>query len=267
VNTFVGVAPDWLDALATANDFTRSALIAGSLAVESAVPFLLAFGRTRRVGIALGALFHGFLGLRFYAFSTGLLALYALFVPAGLFDEARARIEALRARGGAAARLLSPATPRLLALVVVLGFAVSGSLVDETGDWAVVPRAGFPLFSGSWLVLVLVPLVWLLGSSRLAAGLAGGPPGRVMRLPALLVFPALVLFHGFSPYLGLRTVPAFSMFRTRSFSDMDADPGVPSTIFAAASSAWRRPGSVTSRSASGAEGRCARSPGRKRMRS
>jgi hypothetical protein len=26
------------------------------------------------------------------------------------------------------------------------------------------------------------------------------------------VFPALVLFHGLSPYLGLRTVPAFSMF-------------------------------------------------------
>ena len=211
VNTFVGVAPDWLDALATSSVTSRSALIAGSLVVESAVPFLLAFGRTRRVGIAVGALFHGFLGLRFYAFSTGLLALYSLFLPAALLQSAAARIAARRARGGLAAALLTPSAASLAVLLVVAGFGLSGALAHAGPAGAALARIGFPLSAGSWIALVAGPLVWLLTSRPLAAGFSGAPAGRVGLTP-LLIFPLLVLFHGFAPYLGLRTVPAFSMF-------------------------------------------------------
>jgi len=211
VNTFVGVAPDWLDALATSSATSRTALIVGSLVVESAVPVLLAFGRTRRVGIAVGALFHGFLGLRFYAFSTGLLALYALFVPAALWQSAAARIAARRARGGLAAALLSQSAASLAALLVVAGFGLSSALAHEGPAGAALARIGFPLSAGSWIALIAGPLVWLLSSRALAGGFSGASPGRVVHTP-LLVFPLLVLFHGFSPYLGLRTVPAFSMF-------------------------------------------------------
>jgi hypothetical protein len=212
VHTFIGVAPAWLDALVGPSRTLRIALIAGSLAVEAAVPFLLAFGRTRRVGIAVGALFHIFLGVRFYAFSTGLLALYALFVPTSVWQRAAAELGQLRARGRVAARLLSPAALRIVPLLIVLGFAVSGSLVREGEEWAAVPRAGFPLSAGAWIAFVLLPLAWLLGPRRLAAQIAGRPPGRVAGALPLLAFPVLLLFHGFSPYLGLRTVPAFSMF-------------------------------------------------------
>ena len=211
VSTFVGVAPDWLDALATSSAASRSALIVGSLVVESAVPVLLAFGRTRRFGIAVGALFHGFLGLRFYAFSTGLLALYALFVPSALWESAAARIAARRARGGLAAALLSQSAASLAALLVVAGFGLSGALSHAGPAGAALARISFPLSAGSWIALIAGPLAWLLTSRALAASFSGASPGRVVRTP-LLVFPLLVLFHGFTPYLGLRTVPAFSMF-------------------------------------------------------
>lgn len=212
VGTFAAVAPAWLDRLATANLATRSSLIAGSLLVESAVPLLLAFGRTRRAGIALGALFHGFLGLRFFAFSTGLLAFYALFVPSALWERAAALVAQRRARGGPAAALLSPLCAGIAALLVVAAFGVSGALLAEDAEWAALPRAGFPLLAVGWILLIGVPLAWLLGSGQLAADFAGRSPGRLASAPVLLVFPAIVLFHGMSPYLGLRTVPAFSMF-------------------------------------------------------
>ena len=57
-----------------------------------------------------------------------------------------------------------------------------------------------------------LPLAWLLVSRGLGASFSGSAPGRLALAPALLIFPVLVLFHGFSPYLGLRTVPAFSMY-------------------------------------------------------
>jgi hypothetical protein len=227
VGTFAAVAPAWLDRLASANLATRSALIAGSLLVEAAVPLLLAFGRTRRAGIALGALFHGFLGLRFFAFSTGLLAFYALFVPSALWERAAARIDQWSARGGPAwglrsplarcalrlrAALLSPLCAGLAALLVVAAFGVSGALLAEDAEWAALPRAGFPLLAIGWILLIGVPLAWLLGSRQLAGDFAARSPGRLASAPLLLVFPGLVLFHGMSPYLGLRTVPAFSMF-------------------------------------------------------
>jgi len=212
VNIFVGVAPAWLDALATSSRASRISLIAGSLLLESAVPWLLAFGRTRRAGIAVGALFHVFLGLRFYAFSSGLLALYALFVPTSVWELASARVAELRARGGVLAALLSPAAASAAALLVVVGFGASGALQREDSEWVAFPSGGFPLFAAGWMALMFVPLAWLLGSKRLAAAFAGRSPGRLAYAPILLVFPLLVFFHGMSPYLGLRTVPAFSMF-------------------------------------------------------
>jgi hypothetical protein len=212
VGTFVAVAPDWLDRIASASFATRGSLVAGSLLVECAVPFLLAFGRTRRAGIALGALFHGFLGLRFFAFSTGLLALYSLFVPSQTWDRAAARLAQWRAQAGAAAALLSPASATAAALLLVALIGVSGVLVSEDAEWAALPRAGFPLLAVAWILLIGAPLAWLLSARDLAASFVGRSPGRLAAAPLLLLFPAIALFHGFSPYLGLRTVPAFSMF-------------------------------------------------------
>ena len=212
VEIFVGVAPAWLEGLAASSPASGVALIIGSLAVESAIPLLLAFGRSRRAGLAVGVLFHIFLGLRFYAFSTGLLALYALFVPTSLWDQASARVAQRRARGRLAAALLSPAAASAAVLALVAGFGVAGSLVRQGSEWAALPQSGFPLLTAGWLTEMLMPLAWLLGSRHLAAGFAGRSPGSIARAPLLLVFPALLLFHGFSPYLGLRTVPCFSMF-------------------------------------------------------
>jgi hypothetical protein len=98
------------------------------------------------------------------------------------------------------------------ALLLVAGFGVSGALLREDSEWASLPSGVFPLFAAGWMTLMLAPLAWLLGSKRLAADFAARSPGRLAYAPILLVFPALVFFHGMSPYLGLRTVPAFSMF-------------------------------------------------------
>jgi hypothetical protein len=211
VQIFLDVAPSWLDGLVGSGEVRRHALIYGSLLAEASVPLLLCFGRTRRAGIALGALFHGFLGLRFYAFSTGLLALYSLFVPPAFWREAGGWLSEQRVRGGALARLPGARTAGALALVLVAGFGVAAAAARAGPEWSPVSRAAFPLLAAGWIALVAVPLATLLGSRRLAPAMRGRPAGRLAP-PWLLVFPLLVLFHGFAPYLGLRTVPAFSMF-------------------------------------------------------
>ncbi len=82
----------------------------GTLAVESGIPVLLVFRRTRFFGIALAAGFHYTLGVFYTGFSAMLFAMLALFAPPQLHAAAARGLAALRRRlplpsGEAAARL------------------------------------------------------------------------------------------------------------------------------------------------------------------
>jgi hypothetical protein len=210
VFTLLGVVPSWAGEWLASDPARRTALVYGSLLAETAIPLLLAMRGTRRLGIAAGVLFHTFLGIRFFAFSTGLLAFYSLFAPAALFAGLDSALRRWRERGAPVRIALSGAVVRVGALALVAAMGWAAATLRLPGGMQL-PRLGFPLLSGVWVAGVLgAAAVALLGGGR--AGWRGPAAGRLGAAPVLALFPLLVIGNGLSPYLGLRTVPTFSMF-------------------------------------------------------
>lgn len=199
------------------------ATIWGALATEAAIPVLLVLRRTRVVGIALAMLFHMTLALNpahtFFDFSSTLFALYFLFLPAD-FRPAAGASTAPPATGVAAGRAPAGArTDRWRAApwtvcALLLAGLVAGTLLGggELRDAEFAPvREGMRL---AWLTAALGLLaVYLRAALRrpLAAEVRGADRLR----PASAwgwVLPAYLLFHGASPYLGLKTEGSLAMF-------------------------------------------------------
>jgi hypothetical protein len=154
------------------------------------------------MGLAIGVLFHAFLGLGFYAFSTGLFALYLMFVPATVFDAADDWLAAHRARGGLRALLLQPTVWR----VATVAFSVALAVV-----WVQARSLG-PTLVLFWFAGVLLFLALPYATRTARASFADPLAGRLFPTGAALLIPALLFANGLSPYLGLRTTPTFSMF-------------------------------------------------------
>jgi hypothetical protein len=210
VFTLLGVVPGFAGEWLAADPTRRAVLVWGSLAAETAIPLLLALRRTRPLGIAAGVLFHTFLGIRFFAFSTGLLAFYSLFAPAALFAELDSALRRWRARGWLPRLALSGVGVRAAALALVAAMGWAAATLRMPGGREL-PRLGFPVLAGAWVAGVLAAVA----AALLAAGSRGWrepAPGRLRAAPLLALFPLLVVANGLSPYLGLRTVPTFSMF-------------------------------------------------------
>lgn len=187
----------------------RTAMVYGSLTIETLIPLSLIARRTRPLGLVAGVLFHTLLGMNFYAFSTGLFAFYALFVPRAVLDGAAGSVRAL-ARRYEVDRLLPYAAPAL-ALVISCGLTLAWPLFQqpETRD-AATALARVLRFLWAFGMVSGVAGLLLFGEARRHWGEAA--PGRALPRGVGWLFPAVVLLTGFSPYLGLRTAPAFSMF-------------------------------------------------------
>jgi hypothetical protein len=168
--------------------------IAGPVMTELSVPFLLACGRTRRIGVLLALVFHSIISLdfdqHFYDFTAALIMLLCLFLPetttSGLEARAsrpsRTRVVAVTvAAVVVAASLLPPVLPAVV-IVRLLGFAL----------W--VPVAG-------WLIV------------RVARdGLAPSPVPMRLRGPAAWLLVAAVVANGLTPYLEVKTSLGFNMY-------------------------------------------------------
>ena len=191
-------------------------IIFGSLAVEASVPVLLCIRRTRMWGVILGFAFHGFLGLGYFHFSTGVLGLCLLFLPASALEGPFARLEAWRERRPWRAWLTHEWVPGLVALGLVLTMV----------EMREIDRIGYRMLRLVWLAGVVSFLVFLLGARREWSSWRGTAPGRLRDGRTALLFPLLLLFLGLSPYLGLRTVPAFSMF-----SNLRTEGGITNHLF------------------------------------
>jgi hypothetical protein len=171
-----------------ADAWVRVAAIWGTLAVEAAIPALLAPRRTRLLGVALAAGFHFVLGFLYTGFSATLLAWFALFVPAATLADVDGA--ALRRRAG-------------------------GALAGFAGVWGALQLApGETRLSAEGLAWLLYGLFWLavLAPCLRNPAAPDPPPAFAVPYPALLALPLLVLANGANPYLGLKNVQAFSMF-------------------------------------------------------
>jgi hypothetical protein len=197
----------------------------GSLAFECTVPFLLAFRRTRHLGIAVGLPVHFIFALDYqpgiFGFSATILAIYALFMAEDV--QAAITTGSWIPQG----RRLLAWSGAVLALSVILTIIFSPPAV---GHWTVLTQHPISATSGLASVLRVLPIgarfIWLLFAFTLSFAFAAtirdrdrtSPPiaedparrARVSRLA--FVFVPIVILNGLGPYLGYKTAPVFSMF-------------------------------------------------------
>jgi len=182
-----------------------------TVAVEVALPVLLAVPRTRLVGLVVGGAFHTVLALAGNVpFSALALALYVAFLPTDAPSRLRATLAARPGLGrwvrrgqrwGASRAAFPAAVGSWLAAAVAFSFE---------------PIAGRALIAnGTRLVLVLIAVA--AGVLLLLCLTRGGPPlypPRSLRLghPVFAVGILLLVANSLSPYVGLKTESSFTMF-------------------------------------------------------
>jgi len=183
----------------------------GTVAIELALPVLLAVRRTRMLGLAVGVAFHAVLALAGNVpFSALALALYVAFLPSDTPARVRAVVARRPAVGVWARRVRDRAATRAAFPVAVGGWLACAAVFSAE------PAVGRELIAnGTRLVVVVlvlaagVLLALCRGQERPAVRQA-----RSLRLghPAFAVGIGLLVLNGLSPYLGLKTESSFTMF-------------------------------------------------------
>lgn len=168
--------------------------IAGPVMTELSVPVLLAFTRTRRIGVLLALVFHTIISLdfdqHFYDFTAALVMLLCLFLPESTTSALEARIS-------------GPSRLRVAALTVAALVTVA-SLLPETPPAVVVVRLlGF----GLWVPVAL----WLIVSVA-RHGLGRTPLPMRLRGASAWILVAAVVANGLTPYLEVKTALGFTMY-------------------------------------------------------
>ena len=180
-------------------------------AIEVAIPVLLVVPRTRAVGVMLAATFHLAMGstprVPVLDFAGILIALLVLFVPDAVISELRRLHDGFRLHIPTILPLLRAPLTRIVALTaLVLAVGLRGRIVPEA-YW---PGLSWMILLATWTVVVGL-LVWSLArNSRSRAPRSPLSFRTASRAQWALV--ALLLLVAASPYLGLRTQSAFTMF-------------------------------------------------------
>lgn len=169
-----------------------------TVAIEGALPVLLASRRGRAGAIVLGGAFHLLLTLHpisgVYSFSAAMLASYAAFL-APSWAAALVRLAARLPLGGHHGRL-----------VVALGGLVATIAAARAGRGWWVERGGLAVLlvcgTAGWLVVLTA-----IHRDRRASAPSARPTGA-----AAVVVVVLLAVNGALPYLGVKTQLSFSMF-------------------------------------------------------
>ena len=178
-----------------------------TLLAEAALPVLLLFGRTWRLGLVAALAFHLTLGFDptpgIYSFTGLLYALFVLLLPERFIGAAFGEIERLVQKLG----LPTASALRLAGLATLLSIVAYGATRDDRWSF----RAGFVFFL-VWSTVVIAGYGFSLARSARAEPTEQRVP--TFSLPAVWawVLPCVVLLNGLNPYLGLRTQLSFSMF-------------------------------------------------------
>jgi hypothetical protein len=197
----------------------------GTLLIEALIPLLLAFGRTRAVGIVLGLAFHYFLALHphrgLYSFSSLMYALYFLFLPAGFLRSL------VRTAGRLSLRRWGQVPVAWRALLLSFPLAAGGVV-------AIAMQLYPQLDTDRWFRLGFLGWhVWALAFSYFYLAVLTNPL-REDQHPAVAGYgnrwawlvPLAVLLNGTTPYLGLKTQISFSMF-----SNLRTEGGMTNHLF------------------------------------
>lgn len=175
-------------------------LIGLAAGAETLVFLGLLVPKTRPAGARLGLAFHGLFSLgpiiAVWDFTTTLMALFVLFLPAEQLDAAVNRILAAF-DGSPVVGLLARHRLAVLGLVAALSLIIGSGRLGN----------GQLLVWAFFLPYVLIVAVGVFGVSP-SLGSQTRTPLPLITLPLL----ALVAFTALNPYLGLRTTGSFTMF-------------------------------------------------------
>jgi hypothetical protein len=210
-------------------------VMVGAAAIELAIPALLIVRRTRHAGVVVAVVFHLVLALdrthQFFDFSSVLVALFVLFLPAASGVWVAERVGSLRAR----LELADPRAPRALHVVLVAVPVVAGLAVAFDGLDAAEAR------DVGWVAWQLGAVTVLVAILRFLDQRPPEPSPRALRVGhvAFLLVPLLVVGNGLTPYLELKTGFGWNMYanlrtvdgesnhylvrRTLPLSDVQAD--------------------------------------------
>ncbi|MBJ7289586.1 HTTM domain-containing protein, partial [Williamsia sp.] len=185
-----------------------------TIAIEIALPILLAVPRTRVVGLMLGCAFHVVLALAGNVpFSAVALALYVAFLPTHTVPALHAVVLRHR-RLRSATRIV--ATPIASMVLFVVGVAVWFAAAQVLGrdPWSWSDGLGGVARLAIVVMVVIAGVAFVLGRRPPggAAEYARPPSGRRLWHPILVVAVALLLVNAACPYLGLRSESTFTMF-------------------------------------------------------
>jgi hypothetical protein len=168
--------------------------IIGPVMTEMSVPVLLAFTRTRRIGVLVALGFHTVISLdldqHFYDFTAAVVMLVCLFLP----ESTLAGLEASAAR-----------RTRTFAAAMAICLLVTAATV-------------LPQSSATVAILDVLPfVVWIPFTAWLIQKVARGgigPTPLPMRLPGPVawVLLAVIVANGLTPYLELKTAYGFNMY-------------------------------------------------------
>lgn len=202
--------------------------IYGTLVFEASIPVLLLFRKTRVAGIVLALVFHFILGVfEYYNFSALTYALLYLFVPDNFSGKLRewwtgSAIRGFYIRSGIerlSGRLKTPVlvTAGAACLALFIYARLSYPAIEphvELKDPAKIgkTRLYYAFLALWWIYGIALISVFLLTLGR---GMqAGYGKGRFFLPPyaVLMIFPLLIVLNGASPFLGLKTQTAWSMF-------------------------------------------------------
>ncbi len=184
-----------------------------SALIELTIPLLLLFRRTRLLAILIGMAFHVILSQRAYPYITDfpilLGAAYALFLPEAGIDRINTSLLAPWRRSRYHASSKSLIAPALL-LAVIFAPAVFALPAQSSINWftfANLKAAHWTLYAAAYVAILVFLIVKLRGGDYVSSSLVW----RRAHVPLAPII-ALAVFVGLSPYIGLKTAGAFTMF-------------------------------------------------------
>ena len=203
----------WFDPTLLSGTWRIAPSIWATVAIEIALPILLAIPRTRVVGLMLGCAFHVVLALAGNVpFSALALALYVAFLPAHTGPALHSVLLRHRRFRSATRSVAAPIVSVVLFVVGVgLWFVAARVLGRDPWSWS----DGL----GGLARLAIVVMVGLAGITFLLVRHRGGaaeyarpPSGQRLGHPILVVAVGLLIVNAASPYLGLKSEATFTMF-------------------------------------------------------
>jgi hypothetical protein len=180
------------------------ATIYGTVLTEASLVLLLSFRRTRPYGVLLGLGLHYLLGLfDFHDFSTVMMTLLLLFAShesGAIFTKGQYWLSRTQWRS----YWLFPI------ILISTFFAFRAPIVT----WTNYSRLSI-IFEFIWAIITLIPIVWFMQALWTNLVNAYSKPSKNFfncGYITIYLLPILVFFNGLTPYLGLKTEVAFSMY-------------------------------------------------------